>query len=162
MNHLSANVRPAASLEGQSVKTKSIAFAIGIIGILAAWWSISTLLYYRSFTETAEGVVARSDGQEVVIRFHEERSSPAPHKMQFSSDAEYAFPLNERTATLQVGDKVEAYYRPGRLYEARLDKAFSYWLPGGLAAVGSLLVVAAGAILLMTVRWKAARPLEGG
>ena len=134
------------------MKTKIVALAIGLIGIVVAGWGIATLLYYRSFTETAEGVVARRDGKEVVIRFHEERSSPAPQKVQFSGDAEYAFPLNGRTESLKVGDQVAAYYRPGRLHEARLDKDFSSWLPGALAAVGVVLVIAPGAIVFISGR----------
>jgi hypothetical protein len=115
------------------VKTKTLAIAIGVLGLLAAWWGVSTLLYFRSFTETAEGVVARREGKEVIIRFHEERRSPAPQEMQFSGDAEHAFPLNDRTEALKVGDKVQAYYPPGRLHEARFDKNFSYLLPCALA-----------------------------
>ncbi len=147
------------------MKTKMILVAIGVIGVLLAWWGISTLLYYRSFTETAEGVVARRDDKEVIIRFHEERSSPGPQKVQFSGDAEYAFPLDAEYGvplwTLKVGDKVKVYHAPGRLNpsEARFHKDFSYSLAGASAVAGAAFVVAAGVAFLLSGRRKAGLPL---
>jgi hypothetical protein len=136
------------------VKVKVLALAVGLTGILLAWWGVATLLYYRSFTETAEGVVDRRDDKEVVVRFHEERSAPAPQEVRFSGDAEYAFPVTDRTAGLRAGDKVTGYHPPGRLPDVRLDKDFPYLLPGGSAVAGAVLAVAAGAVLIAAGRKK--------
>jgi hypothetical protein len=131
------------------MKTKLVVIILSVAGTIICWRGISTLLHYRSFTETTQGVVERRSGNEVIVRFHEERSSPAPQKVEFQSDAEYVFPINERTDKLKVGDKVEAYHPAGRLFDARLDKEFSYLLPAGTVAVGVSLLLAAGATVFV-------------
>lgn len=129
------------------MKSRIVALVAGVAGIVAGWWGISTILHYRSFTEAAEGVVARRSEEFVTIGFHQQRSSSQVSQVQFSGDAEYAFPLNERTDKLKVGDKVEGFYPPGRLPQVRLDRDFSYMFPNGALAIAAILLIAAIALL---------------
>jgi hypothetical protein len=138
------------------MKKKVLALILAVAGLLAGARGIATLLHYRSFTEIIEGVMARREGQEVVLRFHVERISPEPRAVHFTGDAEYAFPLDARTEQFQVGDRVTAYYPPGKLSEVRLDRDFSYLLPGVLIGVGLVLVGTAVVLLVFPGRRKPA------
>lgn len=130
------------------MKTKVVCLVLAVVGIVLAGWGVSTLLFFRSFTETTEGRVDRWSGNEVIIQFQTEISTPPPQEVRFKSEAEYAFPRNQQTATLKVGDKVTAYHPPGKLYEARLDKDFPYHLPYGALAAGTLMIVTGAAVIL--------------
>ena len=136
------------------MKAKMFVIVLSVAGTILCLRGISTLLHDRSFSETVQGTVDRKKDDVVVVRFHEERSSPAPQKIEFKSDWEKAFPINDRTKPLKVGDTVVAYHPAGRTHEARLDKDGSYLLSGGALVLGGVLILAAGVTVFVCGRTK--------
>lgn len=124
------------------------ALIIGAAGMLVAWVGISTLLYLRSFTETAEGVVSARVDKFILIQI----AGTPPHDGLDTGSYGEGFPLDEHTEHLKVGDKVEVYHPPGQLDDFRLAHQFSYLKPGVYAGIGVVMVIGAGAMLFMPSR----------
>lgn len=128
---------------------KVLVVVLPVVATILCLRGISVLIHDRSFTETAQGVVDRREQNEIIIRFEEERSSPAPQKMEFKGSLEKAFPLTEQTEHLKVGDKVEAYHPVGKLNQARLEKAASSLEPSLTIGFGVALLLAAASMVLV-------------
>jgi hypothetical protein len=116
-----------------------IGLVVLALGLLLIGGGVLMILHQWTYTETAMGTVVRRAGQEIVVRFHAERSSPAPQEMHFFACAEYAFPVDDHTANLVEGNRVFGFYPPGHLEKVRLARDFANPLPGAMMAAGFVL-----------------------
>ncbi len=119
---------------------------IALLGIILAGYEASILSYEASFTQSAEGTLIARTENAVVFQFKSSVASTGSNKIQQTSDAQYAFPRDERTAHLKIGDVVRAYYPPGKMNEMRLDRDFSRSVPLAAAALGAVLALVGSAI----------------